>query len=154
VSSGTGFAPIWAIAHAALSEMPDREIVIIAAAKSPHSFYMARALLRLAAFPNVKVVPVLGMSDTPSRVFRIGRPTDFLPQLTSEDRVYATGAPVMVEAVAAMARAAGAPCFSDPFEPAMEEESPLSWARIISSAASATGFIRWFDRQESDVPAV
>jgi NAD(P)H-flavin reductase/ferredoxin len=139
VGSGTGFAPIWSIAHAALCEMPDRELVVIAAAKKRDSLYMGRALVRLAAFPKVRVVPVLEHLSGPTRVFRLGRPTDFLPKLTNEDCVYAAGAPAMVTAVADSARTAGAPCYVDPFAATQDEETLMVRARKLLDRYSFVG---------------
>jgi 3-phenylpropionate/trans-cinnamate dioxygenase ferredoxin reductase subunit len=50
-----------------------------------------------------------------SSALRSGLPTDYLPSLTADDVVYTCGAPGMTEAVARIARAAGAPCYTDPF---------------------------------------
>jgi CDP-4-dehydro-6-deoxyglucose reductase, E3 len=52
--SGTGFAPMWAIGHAALSETPLRPIVFVAGARTARSLYMAQALEAAGRFPNVR----------------------------------------------------------------------------------------------------
>jgi NAD(P)H-flavin reductase/ferredoxin len=129
VAGGTGFAPMWAIAHAALCEMPDRPIVLIAGARTRQSLYMGPALLRLATFPKVRVVPVLASPPSMGTVFPIGTPVDFMPALAVGDVVYAGGPPPMVKAVSAMARAAGAPFFADPFTPSVAEEGLIWRAR-------------------------
>ncbi|MCW2285395.1 3-phenylpropionate/trans-cinnamate dioxygenase ferredoxin reductase subunit [Rhodoblastus acidophilus] len=118
VASGAGFAPIWSIAHAALCEMPDREIVVVVGAGSVADFYMAPALWRLVAFPKTQVISVLRHADRRHPDLPAGSPVDFIPALSSHDIVYACGAPRMVEAVGAIARASGATCHSDPFVPA------------------------------------
>jgi len=115
VASGTGFAPIWAIADAAMWERPDRELVLIVGARTLDSLYMIPALCRLARCRNVSIVPVVSEPQGVSQAVRTGRPTDHMPKLTARDVVYTCGAPPMVEAVARMAQAAGATCYSDPF---------------------------------------
>jgi NAD(P)H-flavin reductase/ferredoxin len=115
VASGTGFAPMWSIATAAIFERPDREMIFIVSGRKMQSMYMLRALCRLALFPNVTIVPVVSEPQTVSEVVRVGRPTDFLPQLRPDDIVYTGGAPAMTKAVAQLAKAAGAKCYTDPF---------------------------------------
>ena len=117
VGSGTGFAPMWSIATAAIVEQPRREMLFVVAARKLQSFYMHAALCRLALFPNVAIIPVVSEAQHVSSAFRTGRPTDFLPQLTADDVVYTCGAPVMTNAVAQLAREAGAVCHADPFVP-------------------------------------
>jgi 3-phenylpropionate/trans-cinnamate dioxygenase ferredoxin reductase subunit len=115
VASGTGFAPMWSIAAAAIAEQPKRQLIFVAAARSLQSFYMHAALCRLALFPNVRIVPVVSEAQDVSSAIRCGRPTDYLPKLSQHDVVYASGAPAMTAVVARMAAAAGAPCHTDPF---------------------------------------
>jgi 3-phenylpropionate/trans-cinnamate dioxygenase ferredoxin reductase subunit len=117
VASGTGFAPMWSIAAAAMTEQPRRELMFVVAARKLQSFYMHAALCRLALFPNVTIIPVVSEPQNVSPAFRTGRPTDFLPPLSADDVVYASGAPIMTDAVARMARSAGATCYTDPFVP-------------------------------------
>ncbi|MDB5652107.1 MAG: ferredoxin-NAD reductase [Hyphomicrobiales bacterium] len=127
-SSGTGFAPIWAIAHAALTEMPDREIVVIPGARTRESLYMRACLLRLMAFPNVHVIPVVSQGPDDS-VFQIGSPIDMVPQLSQDDLVYVCGSPAMVAAMAQIASNEGAPCYADAFEPSHAARSAGLLAR-------------------------
>jgi NAD(P)H-flavin reductase/ferredoxin len=115
VSSGTGFAPIWSIAVAAIFEQPQRELILVVSARSVKSLYMLRALCRLARFPNVSIVPVVSEPTELSEAIRAGRPTDHIPMLSPHDIVYAAGAPAMTAKVAEIARAAGARCYIDPF---------------------------------------
>jgi NAD(P)H-flavin reductase len=118
VGSGTGFAPIWAIAEAAMEENPWRDMVLMAAAKTLPSLYMAPAFQRLRDYPNVRLIPTV--SEKPANVARIvhkGRPTDHMPELTPDDIVYACGAPQMVDAVKDLALAAGSTFYADPFTP-------------------------------------
>ena len=117
VASGTGFAPMWSIAVAAIMERPKRPLTFIVAARELRSLYSHAALCRLALFPNVTIIPVV---DEPQRDFpaiRSGRPTDHMPALSPDTVVYTSGAPVMTENVGRIARAAGARCYADPFVP-------------------------------------
>ncbi len=117
VASGTGFAPMWSIAAAAIAERPKRELIFVAAARRLVSFYMHPALCRLALFQNVRIVPVVSEAQGVTSAIRCGRPTDYLPKLSQHDVVYASGAPAMTADVARVAAAAGAPCYTDPFVP-------------------------------------
>jgi NAD(P)H-flavin reductase/ferredoxin len=118
IGSGTGFAPIWSIADAAIEENPWREMVLMAAAKTMPSLYMAPAFRRLRDYPAVQLIPTV--SEKPANVargVRKGRPTDHMPELTPDDIVYACGAPQMVDAVKDLALAAGSTFYADPFTP-------------------------------------
>jgi NAD(P)H-flavin reductase len=117
VASGTGFAPMWATAVAAITERPQRELTFVVATRKLQSFYMHSALCRLARFPNVTILPVVSEPQSISSAIRSGRPTDYLPALSPADIVYTAGAPAMTEAVAQIAKAAGARCYTDPFTP-------------------------------------
>jgi 3-phenylpropionate/trans-cinnamate dioxygenase ferredoxin reductase subunit len=118
VSSGTGFAPIWAVADAAIREWPERELVLVGGARSLASLYMIPAACQLAQLPRTTITLVSSMRQDFTRAVRYGRPTDYLPVLRADDVVYVAGAPAMVEAVTAIAHAAGSVCFADPFAPA------------------------------------
>jgi NAD(P)H-flavin reductase len=115
VSGGTGFAPMWSIATAAITERPERELIFVVAARDLPSFYMDRALCRLALFPHVTIVPVVTEPQAISRAFRGGLPTEHLPNLSPNDIVYTSGAPGLTDHVARVAKAAGARCYADPF---------------------------------------
>ncbi|WP_295845743.1 2Fe-2S iron-sulfur cluster-binding protein [Tardiphaga sp.] len=115
ISSGTGFAPMWSVAVAAIRERPTRELVFIISSRSMRAMYMHRALGRLAAFPNVTIIPVVSERQTVSDVIRCGRPTDYMPELRDTDIVYTAGAPAMTKTIANTARLAGARCYTDPF---------------------------------------
>jgi NAD(P)H-flavin reductase/ferredoxin len=117
VASGTGFAPMWSIAAAAITDQPRREVVFVVAARGLQSFYMHPALCRLALFPNVKIVPVVSEPQDVTPAIRCGRPIDCLPKLSRHDIIYAAGAPAMTGSVARLASAAGAACYTDPFVP-------------------------------------
>jgi NAD(P)H-flavin reductase/ferredoxin len=142
VASGTGFAPMWSIAVAAITEQPQRDLVFVVATRKLQSFYMHAALCRLALFPNVTIIPVVSEAQDVSAALRSGRPTDYLPELTADDVVYVSGAPVVTESVSRLARAAGATCHADPFVPTSKPEEQGS---LITRVA------RWFDGpQESE----
>jgi 3-phenylpropionate/trans-cinnamate dioxygenase ferredoxin reductase subunit len=142
VASGTGFAPIWAIALAAMVERRNRDIVLVVGARSLRSLYMLRALCKLAQFPTVTIIPVVSDAQEFSNAVRIGRTTDHMPALSSSDVVYAAGAPAMVQTVARMARAAGARCYRDPFATQTRPADPRG---LFQRATS------WFIR---DAPAL
>jgi NAD(P)H-flavin reductase len=122
-------------------------MLFVVAARKLQSFYMHAALCRLALFPNVAIIPVVSEPQHVSPAFRIGRPTDFLPELTADDVVYTSGAPVMTNAVARLAREAGAVCHADPFVPHEREASRAGlMERIFGGRESA--------RKESELQRV
>jgi len=130
VAGGTGFAPMWSIAAAAIGERPERELTFIVAARELRSLYSHGALCRLARFPNVTIIPVVAEPQSDFPAIRAGRPTDHLPPLSPDTVVYTSGAPAMTESVGRIARAAGARCYSDPFVPTTtpEEQARARWA--------------------------
>ena len=136
VASGTGFAPVWSIAVAAITERPQRQLTLVVATRTLQSFYMHGALCRLARFPNVTIIPVVSEPQDVSSAIRRGRPTDYLPLLSPNDIVYTAGAPVMTESVARTAQAAGARCYTDPFVP---DAQPAEQASLIARCT------RWLD---------
>jgi NAD(P)H-flavin reductase/ferredoxin len=119
VASGTGFAPMWSIAAAAITEEPRRELMFVVATRKLQSFYMHRALCRLALFPNVTIIPVVSEPQNVTSAIRIGRPLDYLPMLSPDDMVYTSGAPAMTNEIARIAREVGASCHADPFVPSV-----------------------------------
>jgi NAD(P)H-flavin reductase/ferredoxin len=122
VGTNTGFAPIWSIAVAALRENPERPMMIIAGGRSMESLYMVPALVQLARFPNVVVVPVCSARQQAlSDPVKPGRPTDYLPRLQPTDVLYACGAPGMVDSIKSIAERAGAVCYADPFVPSGDD---------------------------------
>ena len=123
VASNTGFAPIWSIAIAALRENPKRVMMIIAGGRAIDSLYMWPALVRLANFPNVQVVPYCSARQTLTDAIRFGRPTDFLPTLQETDVIYACGAPEMVDSIKKVAARNGAVCYADPFQPTKQTKA-------------------------------
>lgn len=132
VATNTGFAPIWSIAVAALRENAERTMMIIAGGRTIESLYMGPALVRLAQFPNVLVVPVCSTPQSLFPAVKPGRPTDYLPHLLPTDVLYACGAPEMVEQVKSIAARIGAACHADPFLPTTDDtvaESVLTRAK-------------------------
>jgi 3-phenylpropionate/trans-cinnamate dioxygenase ferredoxin reductase subunit len=121
VATNTGFAPIWSIAVAALRENPKRRMMIIAGGRAIDSLYMGPALVRLARFPNVLVVPVCSAPQTLTTAVKRGRPTDYLPRLLPTDVLYASGAPGMVDSIKSIAARIGAVCYADPFLPSTDD---------------------------------
>lgn len=131
VATSTGFAPIWSIAVAALRENPNREMIIIAGGRSLESLYMAPALVQLARFRNVHVVPICSTEHTYTNVVKIGRPTDVLPRLLPTDVLYACGAPSMVDSIKSIAGRMGVVCHADPF---LQTSSDRVEQRVLSRA--------------------
>lgn len=132
IAGGTGFAPIWSIAEAAIRSEPRRELVLIVAARTVESLYMLPALCRLALFPNVTIIPVVAQDQNITPVIRCGTPTDHIPELNEHDIVFAAGAPDMVRAVAPIANAAGAKCYADPFEASSQVTTTDFWSRAAA----------------------
>jgi len=142
--SGTGFAPIWAIACMALNEYRDRPIVMIAGARRLSALYMTPALVLLARLPKVTVIPTIEEGPCPPEV-RVGRIEAHMPPLNASDTVYACGSPRMVDAVAGCVESAGATFYADPFEPAGPDETAgflskirMLWGRTDNAGAKVT----------------
>ena len=131
IAGGTGFAPIWAIAMAALREDPHRPIVMIVGVRSSAACYMAGAIKYASRFPNVSVIVCAAESNLSYPQLRSGSPSDHLPALGGFDIVYSAGAPTMVAKVAARAAEAKCQFYCDPFEPAFA--TPDHWfSRMVS----------------------
>lgn len=118
ISSGTGFAPIWAIAEAAIREDPRRQLILIAGARDLESLYMIPALCRLALFPRVVIIPTVSARQRLTPAVRFGRPTDYIPALSADDVIYVAGGPGTVQQTIQIAQTGGATYFADPFLPA------------------------------------
>ena len=89
-------------------------MVVIAAARDPRNLYMGPALNWLSANGVAEIV-VTATGERVGGDTRFGRPTEFLPEITASDLVYAAGAPEMVDAVKHLAHLGGAECHADPF---------------------------------------
>jgi 3-phenylpropionate/trans-cinnamate dioxygenase ferredoxin reductase subunit len=137
--SGTGFAPIWAIACMALRENRerDRPIVVIAGARRLSALYMKPVLAQLARLPNVAVIPTIEEGPSPHPSVRLGRIEAHLPRLDPSDIIYACGSPRMVNALAAFADSAGATFYADPFESSAPEEKPAGLLGILKTLVQA-----------------
>jgi 3-phenylpropionate/trans-cinnamate dioxygenase ferredoxin reductase subunit len=144
VASGTGFAPMWSIAVAAIMERPQRQLLFVVAARKIQSLYMHGALCRLALFPNVTLIPTVSEPQDVSPVIRIGRPTDHLPKLSPNDVVYTSGAPAMTESIARLARAAGARCYTDPFVSAAKAPNQNTMVKRLAG---------WLNNPQTSHPA-
>ena len=152
VASGSGFAPIWSIAEAAIKSEPRRKIVLIVSARRIASLYMIPALCRLALFPNVTIIPVTLEPQDVTAAVRDGRPTDHLPDLTPHDIIFAAGAPEMVRAVAQISVTAGAKCYSDPFEAASHRTTADLWSLAADWFAEKSLASRSAKQGRYDVP--
>lgn len=130
VAGGTGFAPMWSIAVAAIMERPQRQLTFIVAARNLQSLYCHGALCRLAPFPNVTIIPLVAEPQSDFPLIRAGLPADHLPALSPDTVVYAAGAPALTDSVGRLARAAGARCYADPFVPTA---TPSGQARRASA---------------------
>lgn len=96
---------------------------------------MHSALCNLALFANVTIIPTVSEPQDISSAIRLGRPTDYMPNLSQSDVVYASGAPVTTEAVSRIAETAGAKCYVDPF---------LTGASIAGPDRLVERLIGWF----------
>jgi NAD(P)H-flavin reductase/ferredoxin len=115
VASGTGFAPIWAIAKASLQRQPNVPLLLIAGSRRLSSLYMAPALCRLAVYPSADFVATVDESQSASEIVRCGTPAQYLPEICQSDLVYAAGSPRVVDAVCRAATSVGAAFYADPF---------------------------------------
>lgn len=115
VASGTGFAPIWAIAEASARVQPNRPILLIAGARRLSGLYMVPALWRLSSLPAARIIVTVDEEQTASSIVRRGTPLQHLPPLASSDVVYAAGSPELVNALGHAASNAGAEFYADPF---------------------------------------
>lgn len=122
-AGGTGFAPIWSIADAALRESVSRRIMLIVGVRSIYSFYMAEALERMTQCPNVVVVPVVAEPQSVMPHIRSGNASDLADVIEPGDIVHAAGSPAMVDVLAEHAREAGIAFHADRFTPGTAAES-------------------------------
>jgi 3-phenylpropionate/trans-cinnamate dioxygenase ferredoxin reductase subunit len=153
VSSGTGFAPIWAVARASRFREPKREMILIAGARYAHNLYMRDAMAWLAR-TGVEHLILTSSEKSSERDVRLGRPTAHLPPLTSSDTVFAAGAPAMVAAVELLAESAGATCYADAFLPA---EITRPWrqrlAMLVRNRFQGDAALKSFTMTSSDQSA-
>lgn len=116
VSSGVGWAPIWAVARACRFREPDRILTVVAGARHEHNLYMRPSLQWLREQGATTVLTCSG-GAVPADAHP-GRTTMFLPRLNAGDTVMAAGKPAMVAAIELLAAAGSATCYADPFYPA------------------------------------
>ena len=135
-SRGTGFAPILAVADAALRENYRREIVLVAGARRIESLYMPSALGRLSAAPNVTVIGTAEEPQFQSRLVRPGRVIDYLPALGPNDLVYVAGGRRLVGEIGERARTAGAQVHFDVFEASGSGQAGGGLRNILAKAMS------------------
>jgi 3-phenylpropionate/trans-cinnamate dioxygenase ferredoxin reductase subunit len=126
VCEGTGFAPAWAIADAALRERADRSILLIVGVRSVYDLYMVQALDLLATCAGVRILVASEERQSLTHVILPGRATDYLPPLLARDIVYAAGPPALVDTVGHLAKVSGATFGGDAFVPIVEE-TPRGW---------------------------
>lgn len=144
IASGTGFAPIFAVAREALRVSPTRDIHLIAGTQNATNLYMAAALLALRG-QGLKKVTLSASQQGYGGMVKKGRPTAFLPALEASDTLYAAGVPDMVDAVTKLALRANATIYADPFtinpkglslynrlQAMMQAQSPRDLASILS----------------------
>lgn len=124
IAGGTGFAPIWAIACAAMTENCERPMAVVAGARAVRNLYMAQAMELLAHCRNVTPVLTTEEPQSITPLIGTGTPAAFMPALSPSDVVYAAGPPALVDAVADRARRIGAKLLADPFVPAAPD--PMS----------------------------
>ena len=115
VSSGTGFAPIWSIADAALMEQDNRSILLIAAAPRLSQLYMATALHLTSMCPNASVLAITSEKTEDRSWLRSGNLFEHLPKLFPEDTIHAAGAPSLIRSLSEIAEVVGCRMHADPF---------------------------------------
>jgi 3-phenylpropionate/trans-cinnamate dioxygenase ferredoxin reductase subunit len=111
-STGTGFAPNFAMAVSARMGQPWRPVTLIAGARLRENLYMRNAAQVLR---DRGVTVILTASDGDGAEILTSRPQEVLPALSAADTVHAAGAPGMIDAVGRLAAAAGAEFHSDTF---------------------------------------
>jgi len=111
-STGTGFAPIWSIAVAAVLGQPGRDVRLIVGSRTRDGLYMRDAVRWLQS----RDIPItLTASDGDDDTVLSARPYEVLGDLTPDHVIYSAGAPSHVEATRDVARQAGATFYADPF---------------------------------------
>lgn len=120
-STGSGFAPTWAMAVSCVLGQPNRSIQIVAGASTSSHLYMTPCINWL----EMRGVPVLLTAGDGDGVSTLrDRPAELLSFLSASHVVYAAGAPSMVHSVGVRAALVGAKFHSDAFYPA-PAPSPL-----------------------------
>ena len=138
-SRGTGFAPILAVADAALREDRHREIVLVAGARNLAALYMPSALGRLSSGPGVSVIATAEEPQNQSSLVRQGPVAEHVPALNANDIVYVAGGRRLVESVASLARDVGAEIYFDEFEASGSNTTGGGIGGILSMASDWFG---------------
>lgn len=115
ISGDTGFAPIWSIFDAALNELPDRKILLIAGAQQVSQLYMVDALQLASQCRNVTVLAVSSEAVAERGWLRSGNLFNHLPELFAADIVHAAGPPSLIEGMIAISDTVGCNLHADPF---------------------------------------
>lgn len=113
--SGTGFAPVWSLAKAALTARQKREMSLTIGVRSPSDIYMLPAIRYLTdhGINNIEIAAKTGARG----IIRNGTPDRFLPILGSKSCVHVAGNPHLVDRVRELAEQSNAKCYADPFTP-------------------------------------
>lgn len=116
VAAGTGFAPIWSIAHAARYIEPARELHLIVGARDALDLYMRDSLdwLRRTGVARLVLTADRGRQRPPD--VRPGPLTAHLPTLRATDVVHVAGCASTVGAVQVLAASVGARCYPIPVD--------------------------------------
>ena len=135
-SSGTGFAPIWAVAKAVALANDNRTMALLTGIRSPNDLYMNSALrwLHDRGRKNIIVAARKGANGS----IAAGPVEQHLPNLTTDTVVHAAGNPKMVEYVKAKALAANCQCHCDPFVPSSNK---LSWRQRLRPLSRISGLL-------------
>ncbi|MBE7249369.1 MAG: ferredoxin--NAD(+) reductase [Actinomycetospora chiangmaiensis] len=110
-AAGAGFAPIWAIAHAARYIEPGRDMTLTVSARDALDLYMRDSLdwLRGTGVGRIVLCAERGRQRPPD--VRPGSLGAHLPHLRASDVVHVAGDVATVGAVQALAGAVGARCY-------------------------------------------
>jgi len=121
ISGGTGWAPIWTLAHAARQTQRNRELYIVAGSRDANSNYMRPALNWLIDDGVREIVNTVEVGAVSP--LRSGRPSHYVPLLGMEDTVYVAGPVGLIEAIQQKAQIGGSQCYADPFLPSEQSST-------------------------------
>ncbi len=132
VASGTGFAPMWSIAVAAIMERPQRELIFVVAARKLQSLYMHARAVPPGAVPqrhdhSDRIRAAGCLARDPHRTANRSS-AEFVGQRC---RLH-VGRAGHDRGVARIARAAGARCYTDPFVSSGEPAGQPTMARKLT----------------------
>mgnify|MGYP000126729868 CR=1 FL=1 len=112
-SSGTGFAPIWSLVKAVKRAQPNRIVKVVTGIREPRDLYMAPAI-RWLQDHGTKDIVVTAKRGAKGSILK-GTADHHLPEMHPEMTVHVAGNPHLVERTKAVALAANATCYADPF---------------------------------------